>query len=130
MGEPAGFGDYRKVSVNAVPSRALSFTPETKWWRELQQPVLTPHLGPVTHCEYEPSSSSSSSGGGGGEARSLLVTSATRLLLYDFYTHRVKKQFTRFASTAYSGTFRKDGKMVAAGSDSGLVQLFSADQSR
>jgi len=120
------FGDYEKVKVNALPLRATHAKPESGWWRQLQQPVLSQELGPVTHCEYEPLPDGSGIGG----KRDLLVTCATRLLLYDYYTQRVKKQFTRFASTAYSGTFRRDGRMVGAGSDTGVVQLFAVDQSR
>ncbi len=128
---PQGLGDYEKVRVNRLPKRPNEVTPESKWWRQLQQPKIVQQLGAVTHCEYQPSTSSSSAAAYGAVgSQNVLVTSATRLLLYDFYTQRLRKQFTRFASTAYSGTFRADGKMVAAGSDTGVVQLFSVDQSR
>ncbi|QDZ25851.1 U3 small nucleolar RNA-associated protein Utp15 [Chloropicon primus] len=133
-------GDYEKVKVNALPSRSSTLSPETKWWRKLQQPQLIQQHGVVSHCEYQPipfedddDGSGASHGGGHGvftSKRDLLVTCATRLLLYDYYTQRLKKQFTRFSSTAYGGTFRRDGRMVAAGSDTGVVQLFSVDKSR
>ena len=119
------FGDYEKVRVNPLPSRPSQTRPEARWWRELEQPHLSHELGPVTSCEYQPGGAASAMA-----KRDLLVTCSTRLLLVDFYTQRVKKQFTRFSSTAYSGTFRGDGRVVAAGSDTGVVQLFSADQSR
>ncbi len=44
-----------------------------------------------------------------------------QVLLYD--GGRMVRQLTRFKDVAYSGTFRSDGRLVAAGGASGLVQV-------
>ena len=44
-----------------------------------------------------------------------------QVLLYD--GSRMVRQLTRFKDVAYSGTFRGDGRLVAAGGASGLVQV-------
>ena len=40
---------------------------------------------------------------------------------------RPTRTITRFKDTAYCGTFRADGKLVAAGGENGLVQIFDAN---
>lgn len=119
--------DYDKLRVNRLPSRGgagaggpggvggVGRSPESKWWRKLGDPVLLQEIGPATRVEYR-----------GCAPHDVLVTSSTRVLMYDAFTRRLKRQFTRFPATAYSGVFRSDGKMIAAGGDSGHVQLFDA----
>ena len=46
------------------------------------------------------------------------------MLIYAPKTGKVVKTISRFKDTARSGEFRKDGKLVVAGSDEGLVQVF------
>lgn len=54
------------------------------------------------------------------------VTSSTRVHLYDERL-RPTRTITRFKDTAYCGTFRADGKLVAAGGENGIVQIFDAN---
>lgn len=55
------------------------------------------------------------------------ISASTRVLLYDCNTCRVKRQFTRFKDKAYSGTFRGDGRLMCAGGETGIVQLFDTE---
>lgn len=55
------------------------------------------------------------------------VTSSTRVQIYSSKTHQPKKTISRFKDTAYSGTFRHDGKLVIAGDATGLVQIFDVN---
>ena len=54
------------------------------------------------------------------------VTSSTRVHLYDERL-RPTRTITRFKDTAYCGTFRSDGKLVAAGGENGIVQIFDVN---
>jgi U3 small nucleolar RNA-associated protein 15 len=54
------------------------------------------------------------------------ITSSTRVHLYDERL-RPTRTITRFKDTAYCGTFRSDGKLVAAGGENGVVQVFDAN---
>lgn len=55
------------------------------------------------------------------------ITSGTRLQIYSPKTGRVVKTISRFQVPARSGEFRHDGKLVVAGDDSGLVQVFDVN---
>jgi U3 small nucleolar RNA-associated protein 15 len=46
------------------------------------------------------------------------------VLIYAPKTGKVVKTITRFKDTARGGEFRKDGKLIVAGSEEGLVQVF------
>lgn len=55
------------------------------------------------------------------------MTSSTRVLIYAPKTGKVVKTITRFKDAARSGEFRKDGKLVVAGGDDGVVQVFDVN---
>ena len=42
--------------------------------------------------------------------------------MYDARSGQLRRTFARFKDKAYSGTFRADGKVLAAGGEDGLVQ--------
>jgi len=44
--------------------------------------------------------------------------------LYSSANNALHSSFTRFKQTAYGGVFRKDGKLLIAGSEDGFVRLF------
>jgi U3 small nucleolar RNA-associated protein 15 len=52
------------------------------------------------------------------------VAPLLQVLVYDGRTHALKKTVARFPDTAYCGTLRADGKLLAAGCETGLVQVF------
>lgn len=49
-----------------------------------------------------------------------------QLIVYDKFMG-INRTFSRFKDKAYCGTFRSDGKLVAAGGEDGLVQIFDAN---
>lgn len=53
-----------------------------------------------------------------------LITGSTRVSMYDRATDKVQKSFSRFSDDAYSGKFRKDGKLIVAGDKAGAVKVF------
>ena len=55
-----------------------------------------------------------------------LLTLLWQVLLYDPKTARVVRTFSRFKEVACSGVLRADGGALAAGGESGVVQLFDA----
>jgi U3 small nucleolar RNA-associated protein 15 len=46
--------------------------------------------------------------------------------VYDAASRSVRRTFSRFKDKAYSGSFRKDGKLLVAGGEEGIVQVRSA----
>lgn len=108
-------GDYRKLAVRQFPARALRETAEGRYWRSFGAPVFAKQFGPVTCldiCEAYP--------------HHLAVTASTRVVVYDGRTRQVRRTFARFKDLAYSGAFRADGRLLVAGGQNGIVQLFDA----
>lgn len=54
-----------------------------------------------------------------------VVTSGTRLQIYNSRTNRVVKTISKFKEIARSGNIRDDGNLVIGADDSGLVQVSS-----
>lgn len=44
--------------------------------------------------------------------------------VYSTVNNALQYSLSRFKQTAYGGLFRKDGKLLAAGSDDGFLRLF------
>lgn len=70
-------------------------------------------IGAVSYVDYCPE-----------EPHHFAVTASTRVIIYDGLTLQPKRQITRFTDKAYSGSFRPDGKLLVAGGESAIVQVF------
>lgn len=53
-----------------------------------------------------------------------LVTSSTKISLFDAQTDKIVRSFSRFSDEAYCGKFRKDGKLLVAGDKAGYIKVF------
>ncbi|MEW5302577.1 MAG: hypothetical protein WDW36_005346 [Sanguina aurantia] len=106
-------GDYQRLQLRQFPPRSLRETAEGKFWRRFQTPVNASQFGPVSHLDFCPV-----------YPYHLAATSSTRVILYDGLTRNVNRTISRFKDTAYSGCFRADGKLLVAGSQDGVVQVF------
>ncbi|KAF9055301.1 Trp-Asp repeat-containing protein [Hymenopellis radicata] len=106
--------DYQPVVVkaHARPS-AAKHSAESRYWRQFKYPVFVKEYAPVTSVHFSPS-----------KPHRYAVTAATRVQIYAPRTQKVTKTIARFKDVARSGTIRADGKLVVAGDDTGLVQVF------
>lgn len=52
-----------------------------------------------------------------------LFLSPLQVQVYSAATNQVKKTISRFQQSAYSGCFRHDGQLLAAGSEEGVVKV-------
>lgn len=52
------------------------------------------------------------------------VTCSVRIQVYNPITKLVVKNLSRFDGMAYGGTYRKDGRLLVSGEESGVVKLF------
>lgn len=52
------------------------------------------------------------------------VTCSVRVPIYNPITKLVVKNLARFEGNSFGGTFRKDGRLLTAGDESGAVRLF------
>ncbi|KAF8655233.1 hypothetical protein AX16_003139 [Volvariella volvacea WC 439] len=106
--------DFQPVVVQAHPRPAATdHSPESRYWRQFKYPVFVKEYAPVTSIHFSPA-----------RPHRYAVTAATRVQIYAPRTQKVTKTITRFKDIARSGNIREDGKLVVAGDDSGLVQMF------
>ncbi|KAG1655036.1 hypothetical protein FOA52_008787 [Chlamydomonas sp. UWO 241] len=110
--EPA---EYTRLEIRQYAPRTLRETAEGRYWRRFKAPVLAKQIGPVTHIDFCPTA-----------PHNFAITASTRVILYDGATKQVARTISRFKDQAYSGSWRSDGKLLVAGSQDGMVQVFDA----
>jgi U3 small nucleolar RNA-associated protein 15 len=108
---------------------------EAYYWQQFGSPTFIKEFSPINAIHFVPSAGPSLSAGITESAsdvaarQKFAITSATRVQVYSMRSGKVTKTMSRFKDVARSGQFRSDGKLLVAGDDSGLVQVFDA-QSR
>ena len=102
-----------------LPSHpSISVTPEQRFWHAFKSPLLINDYSSVTSVHFSPSA-----------PHDFAVTSSTRVQIFSSKTRKVTKIHARFKDIAYSGHIRNDGRLLVAGDESGLIQVFD-NQSR
>lgn len=97
-------------------------TADTTYWKTFKNQLLlpSPHNAGITSItipDYNPS---------GSQVDSFAITSGSRVQTYSTKTRKLVKTISRFGvdDTARSGVLRRDGRILLAGGDSGIVQAF------
>ncbi|KAK9712599.1 U3 small nucleolar RNA-associated protein 15 [Basidiobolus ranarum] len=108
--------EYKRVAVKKFPRLPNRKTPESRYWRKFKSPILIKEYASVTSINFSPVA-----------PYDFAVTSSARVQVYSSKTHSVKKTISRFKDTAYSGSFRNDGKLIVSGDGTGLVQVFDVN---
>ncbi|KAI0053549.1 WD40 repeat-like protein [Auriscalpium vulgare] len=109
--------DYQPVVVPKHPRPAQpKHSAESRYWRQFKHPVFVKEYAPVTSVHFAPS-----------KPYRYAVTAATRVQIYAPRTQKVTKTISRFKDVARSGSIRADGKLLVAGDDSGLIQVFDVN---
>ncbi|KXZ44237.1 hypothetical protein GPECTOR_70g467 [Gonium pectorale] len=110
-------GEYQKLQVRQYAPRSIRETAEGKYWRRFKAPIVSKQFGAVSHIDFCPT-----------YPYHLAVTASTRVILYNGLTPAVAgRTISRFKDIAYSGCFRSDGKLVVAGGQDGIVQVFDSN---
>ena len=104
--------DYQAVVVKR--SIASNLTPESRYWRQFKYPVFFKEYAPITSLHFSPT-----------KPHRYAVTAATRVQIYAPRTQKITKTISRFKDVARSGCIREDGKLLVAGDDSGLIQVYN-----
>jgi U3 small nucleolar RNA-associated protein 15 len=119
--------EYRKTGALA-PAHPVALTqnPESAYWQTFKSPIFIKEFSPINSINYVPTNAHASSSTSTIDRQKFAVSSATRVQVYDMKSTKVTKTFSRFKDVTRGGTFRADGKLLVAGDDSGLVQVFDA----
>ncbi|CAE6492040.1 unnamed protein product [Rhizoctonia solani] len=105
--------DYAPVTIRQSARPSKQRTPESRYWRRFKYPTVIKDNAPVTSIHFAPTA-----------PHRCAVTSGTHVQILAPKTHKVTKNISRFKDTARSANIRKDGKLIVAGDDTGLVQIF------
>lgn len=100
-------------ALPSAPRASSSTNPHSRHFHSFRHPLFIKHAAPVTHIHFSPA-----------KPYRYAATASTRVIVYAPKTGKVVKTVTRFKDVARCGEFRKDGKLMVAGSDDGLVQIF------
>lgn len=105
-----------------------ALTPDQKYWARFSSYLQIPshHSNPITSITTPPVLSSASLSSLTAPLDTFAVTSGSLLQIFSSRTRKPIKNITRFdaGNTARSAHIRRDGRVVAAGSDNGLIQVF------
>jgi hypothetical protein len=58
------------------------------------------------------------------QPHNFVVSASSRLAIFDGFSCEIKKTLSRFRAEAYSAHYRMDGKLIAAGSEDPIIQVF------
>uniref|UniRef100_A0AAY4BTZ5 U3 small nucleolar RNA-associated protein 15 homolog n=1 Tax=Denticeps clupeoides TaxID=299321 RepID=A0AAY4BTZ5_9TELE len=104
---------FKPTRVPVIPQLGEKVTEDALYWRSYKSPVQIKEFGAVTKIHFSPLS-----------PHNYAVTASTRVQIFGPNSHEPLRSFSRFKGSAYSGSFRADGRLLVAGSDEGLVRLF------
>lgn len=97
-------------------------TADTTYWKGFKNQLLlpSPHNAAVTSITIPDVNPI------GAQADTFAITSGSRVQTYSTKTRKLVKTISRFGvdDTARSGVLRRDGRILLAGGDSGIVQAF------
>ena len=109
----SSLGEFPKLEIKSFVSIQENESPEAKYWKCYQKTKEDKLLGAPSCIHFNPNSS-----------KNYLVTASTKVSLYTSSNDKVQRSFSRFTDDAYSGHFRKDGKLIVAGDKNGNVKVF------
>lgn len=105
-----------------APSGPAPRTPDEIYWKTFKNQLLlpSPHNASITSITAPDQFSATS------QAENFVVTSGSRIQLFNIKTRKLVKTISRFGvdDVARSGVLRRDGRVLLAGGDSGIVQAF------
>ncbi|XP_064618659.1 U3 small nucleolar RNA-associated protein 15 homolog [Lineus longissimus] len=104
---------FKKTAVKNYPRVGEKITRDTVYWKNLEFPVTKKEYGSITHINFSPV-----------QPYQYAVTNSARVQIYDSESNQIERTISRFRETAYSATFRGDGRLLVAGGDEPVVKLF------
>ncbi|XP_064390591.1 U3 small nucleolar RNA-associated protein 15 homolog [Halichondria panicea] len=110
MADPHSF---KKLSLKRFPKVDKRENREDNFWKRFQYPLVAKEISAVSHIHFSPVA-----------PHDFAITSGSRVQVYSGPSNQVKKTISRFNEAAFSACFRQDGKLLAAGTEEGVVKVF------
>ena len=108
-------GDYRSVEIQQGPKPYADLNPEAAYWTQYKCVTHQQQPSSITSLCFSPVL-----------PHDLAVTASAHVEVLDGHTLDPKYSVTKFRAQAYSGTYRRDGKLLAAGGEEPVVRVFDA----
>ncbi|KAF2861380.1 WD40 repeat-like protein [Piedraia hortae CBS 480.64] len=114
--------EIQPVPTVRLPPGPAPLTADQVYWKSFKRPLLLPSLHnagvtAITTPAYNPA---------GPQSDTFAVTSGGRVQIHSSKTRKLIKTISRFGvdDTARSGVIRRDGRIMLAGGDGGIMQAF------
>ena len=113
--------EVQPLAPTKLAARPSSQTPEQTYWRSFKSPLslTSPSNHGITHVSQPTSLTNANS-----SSDYFAVTTGARVQLFSHRTRKLVKTISRFDDTAYGGEIRYDGRVLAAGDETGTLQVF------
>ncbi|MCJ1357292.1 MAG: hypothetical protein MMC33_007288 [Icmadophila ericetorum] len=97
-------------------------TPEQTYWRTFksQQLVPSPSNNPITHISFASTTPNAAT----QPPDYFAVTTGPRVQIFSIKYRKLIKTISRFDDIAHGAEIRRDGRVMAAGDDTGAIQVF------
>lgn len=106
-------GDFSKLHLKEFPQLVERESSEARFWKSFNL-IKEQTLDSSPNCvHFNPV-----------DAKSYIITASIRIHQFDGTTDKVQRSYSRFTDDAFSGKFRKDGKLIVAGDKSGFIKVF------
>ncbi|GAB2222977.1 hypothetical protein Droror1_Dr00017110 [Drosera rotundifolia] len=107
-----------KPRLKSTSSTTTTVSPETHYWKSFKPQPLPPLVSSITSLDFSPS-----------HPHLLAATHSASLSLFNPANNPDNDSplahTVSFSDLSYSATFRSDGTLLAAGSESGLIRVFT-----
>lgn len=118
---------FTKLQQAKLPTGPSPITPEQQYWKAFRSQQILPSPGgsfAVTHISFPPPPSNPLLAPSNDY---FAVTTGMRVQLFSIKTRKVVKTINRFSAIAHSGEMRRDGRILVAGDEDGIIQAFQVD---
>ena len=115
-----------KLPLVKLPAGPAPVSQEQQYWNQFRSPHLVPSPSSyaVSHIAFPTLSINSLQT---SSVDCFAVTAGARVQIFSSRTRKLLKQITRFKDVAHSGEIRRDGRVMVAGDEAGIIQVFDVN---
>ncbi|KAF0289389.1 U3 small nucleolar RNA-associated protein 15 [Amphibalanus amphitrite] len=108
-------GEFKKTLVKQYPRQGTGLTPDNIYWKNFKFPITVQEFGCADFVHFS------------SDGDYFAVTASARVKVYTCINNEISKGLSKFSKTAFGGRFRKDGRLLCAGSEDTNVRVFDVN---